>query len=441
MTPVSVFISYSREDAREKDQLCEQLVVLERANKICVWCDDAIHAGTRWEPEIEEAISKARIAILLITRNFLASSYIAAKEVPCLLARYEANQVALVPIIARPCAWKHADWLAELQVWPRSDTVWRSGRSADAALTEIVDEVAKLAQEIAQQQAADSAGNRTDPVPDTQGPPPPGAAAGQPEPAPASPVAPDPTPTRPRRSQRPRSTEARPAVETVLIPAGPFWMGCPRDDPEAFENEKPCRRIELPAYRIGKYPVTNLDYYQFVVATHHRSPGHWKGQLPKELTDHPVVNVSYAEAQAYCEWLSRVTGTQYRLPTEQEWEKAARGTDERRYPWGKEWHPDRCNSLEAEHASTTPVRAYEPRGASPYGVLDLVGNVAEWTASWYDAYPGTPSQSPFFGEIQRVVRGGAWMHSAQWTRVTFRGHYRPETRRDVLGFRIVTDEI
>lgn len=231
-------------------------------------------------------------------------------------------------------------------------------------------------------------------------------------------------------------------IETIPIHAGYFWMGCEEDDLGARDDEKPQHRIYLFPYRISKYPITNIQYLHFLKDTHHPTPSHWIDHtIPRGLETHPVVNVSYGDAVAFCRWASRVEGCTYRLPTEEEWEKAARGEDKRRYPWGDQWHLDHCNSSETELGKTTPVKAYESVGASPYGVVDMLGNVAEWTCSWYGQYPRSPSNSLYFGRIQRVVKGGSWIHPIEWARVTFRGHYKPETQRSFLGFRIVSDEV
>ena len=233
-----------------------------------------------------------------------------------------------------------------------------------------------------------------------------------------------------------------PLPEVVTIPAGPFWMGSPPDDAEAAENEKPRRREVLPTYAIGRYPVTNAEYAAFVQATDHRPPEHWPdGRVPPGLQDHPVVYVSHEDAEAYCRWLSRVTGRFYRLPTEGEWEKAARGPwpEARRYPWGDEWRPDFCNTREAGREGTTPVHQFEGVNRSPFGVVDLAGNVWEWTSSWYERYPGSTYESLHFGRDYRVVRGGSWRNGRGEARISCRGRYKPGVRRPYLGFRVVLE--
>jgi formylglycine-generating enzyme required for sulfatase activity len=229
---------------------------------------------------------------------------------------------------------------------------------------------------------------------------------------------------------------------TLLIPAGPFWMGSPPDDPRSQENELPGREVVLPEYRIGRYPVTNAQYARFIADEKAHPPDHWPdGRVPAGLQDHPVVHVSHSDAASYCRWLSRRTGKQYRLPTEDEWEKAARGgrPEMRRYPWGDEWLPGRCNTRELGRGSTSSVYEFSPAGQSLYGVVDMAGNVWEWTASWYMPYPGSTHTSKNYGQ-HRVVRGGSWENAHDRARISFRGRYEPTTKRPYLGFRVAMEE-
>jgi formylglycine-generating enzyme required for sulfatase activity len=218
-------------------------------------------------------------------------------------------------------------------------------------------------------------------------------------------------------------------------------MGSSSDDPEAYANEKPRRELDLKEYRIGCYPITNAQYARFARDSGHAPPQHWTEEwIPVGLKDHPVVNVSFDDANAYCEWLSRTTAKPYRLPKEEEWEKAARGglPDTRCYPWGDEWQPSHCNTQELGQNGTTFVCEFERIGQSPFGIVDLVGNVLEWTASWYMRYPGSLHDSLNF-ERRLVVRGGSWRHSRWDARISWRGRYEPNARRPYLGFRVVLD--
>jgi formylglycine-generating enzyme required for sulfatase activity len=236
--------------------------------------------------------------------------------------------------------------------------------------------------------------------------------------------------------------------EMIHIPAGKFWMGSNPKDEKAWDDERPQHRLYLLDYYLAKTPVTNAQYAVFVRATGHELPSHWEGgKIPDGKDDHPVVYVSWHDAVAYCSWLAEATGRPYRLPSEAEWEKGARGTDGRIYPWGNVWDKDKCNTSEGNRGSTTPVGAY-PQGASPYGLLDMSGNVWEWTSSLWGTdffnsdfkYPYDPKDGrenlQASDKIRRVLRGGAFLSSQKYARCASRNHYNPISRFRYDGFRV-----
>jgi len=251
--------------------------------------------------------------------------------------------------------------------------------------------------------------------------------------------------------------------EMVLIPAGEFLMGSdPRRDPCAGEREQPQHRLYLPDYTLSKTPVTNAQFAAFVTATGHMAPAHWTGGWPPpDKADHPVVHVSWHDALAYCRWLMekwlvasekwRVSSFVFRLPTEAEWEKGARGLDGRLYPWGDGWDATCCNAKESGADDTTPVGAY-PGGASPYGLLDMAGNVWEWTASQWGkdmkeaefGYPYNRSDGREALEVGngvlRVLRGGAFYYNAAYARAACRLRSYPDYRVRTRGFRVCGGE-
>ena len=221
----------------------------------------------------------------------------------------------------------------------------------------------------------------------------------------------------------------------VYIPAGPFIMG--GRDEDSPRNQRPAHSVALGSYFIGQYPVTNLDFYEFVENTGHGAPIHWsQGTYPSDLGYHPVVNVTWRDAQEYAGWKGA------RLPTEAEWEKAARGTDERNYPWGNRFvDGERCNGNNAIGA-TTPVNDF-PYGRSPYGVWDMCGNVYEWCADYYDedyykVGPGANPKGPDGGQ-ERVVRGGSFGETRAALRGTHREGVKEVASRSTIGFRIAMD--
>jgi formylglycine-generating enzyme required for sulfatase activity len=225
--------------------------------------------------------------------------------------------------------------------------------------------------------------------------------------------------------------------EWVEIPAGEFWMGG-----EGEYDGKPVHRVHLDTFHISRVPITNAQYRLFVEATDQEPPEHWEeGRPPKGKASHPVVYVSWHDTLAYCEWLSEVTGKAITLPSEAEWEKAARGSkDKRAYPWGDTFDATLCNSDELGLGDTTPVGIFLD-GASPYGVLDLAGNVWEWTRSLYEGYPYDPDDGrenlEAGDEPRRVVRGGAFVLTVDGVRCASRDGYDPGYRSRGYGFRVV----
>lgn len=240
------------------------------------------------------------------------------------------------------------------------------------------------------------------------------------------------------------------------VPGGPFRMGSDRArDVLAFDNELPQHTLDVETFQIGMYPVTVGEYACAVRAQALPSPHSsqragrgvsWKAQLQQPT--HPVVCVSWVEAVAYTSWLTTVTGQRWRLPTEAEWEKAARGTDGRIYPWGDQWDPTRANTGDGGPGITTPVGAYGHRGASPYGAHDMAGNVAEYCNSLLKPYPYVADRRETFttGD-NRVVRGGSWKqpmnlprHGPRSARTAYRS-YLPsgDGGFDSAGFRLVCD--
>ena len=235
-----------------------------------------------------------------------------------------------------------------------------------------------------------------------------------------------------------REVQTPPVVfDWVEIPAGPFLMGSDkRKDDQAFSSELPQHTVTLPAYRMARVPVTNEQYLAFVRATGRRMPSHWSsGRIPDGKEQHPVAYVTFADAVVFCEWASRVTGTTVRLPSEAEWEKAARGTDGRIFPWGDaKPTKDYCN-FGGDVGDTTPVGAY-PTGASPYGVLDMAGNVWERTSTkWVGNYENYRSDDSLEGDARRTVRGGSFVNNVGYVRCACRGNGYPD---DYVGFRVVS---
>ena len=282
----------------------------------------------------------------------------------------------------------------------------------------------------------------------------------------------------PQQPQTPPATMVgHDGAEMILVPAGEFIMGSDADEiarldikQELVEDEMPRHRVYLDTFYMDTYEVTNAHFQQFVHATGYRTQAeredwgwadtgaawgqvtgaNWRAPLGPGssiagLEQHPVVQVSQEDAKAYCAWAGK------RLPTEAEWEKAARGTDGRIYPWGDQFDGTRLNFCDAhcqrswqDQASNDGYRYTAPVGhyagdQSPYGAYDMAGNVREWVADWYaeNYYKTSPTRNPpgpASGE-QAVLRGGGWVNTARNVRVPFRSRLEPAHRYGYVGIR------
>jgi len=238
-------------------------------------------------------------------------------------------------------------------------------------------------------------------------------------------------------------------AEMILIPEGEFWMGSIEDkDPLARDFEKPGRKILMDPYYIDKYPVTYGQYKRFVEETGYSGEGNWMKYYSPDKANYPVVEVSWNDARAYTKWAGKT------LPTEAEWEKAARGTEQREYPWGNKWDQNKCNNKKMNkpdiinrmiimmaNRGTVPVGSF-PDGRSPYGVMDMAGNINEWCSDWYDnkyykVSTGENPSGPSSGSW-KVIRGGSWCDADQnMFRCSARYGDHPSITKGIIGFRCV----
>jgi iron(II)-dependent oxidoreductase len=253
----------------------------------------------------------------------------------------------------------------------------------------------------------------------------------------------------------------------VLIPEGSFMMGRdltddeknyripspidPRVQIEIFSYDYPAHEVNVSAFYLDEMEVSNAQYAEFVSATGHAPPAIWEGPTPPPNADRiPVTDVSYQDAIDYCAWRSeqRHDGLRYRLPTEEEWEYAARGKDAGKpnapinlFPWGDQWVENNANTKESRLDHPRNVDAY-PSGKSPFGVFNLAGNVAEWTGADFNHYPGSDRQTPrapgYLGTYQ-VVRGGGFAYPKEYAMTTTRVWAKPEDKGPKLGFRCAAD--
>lgn len=250
----------------------------------------------------------------------------------------------------------------------------------------------------------------------------------------------------PERKRRELILTLAPGVdmEFVRVPAGEFLMGSDKtEDKQADKDELPQHKVHLNEYLIGKYPVTNTQFRAFVEMTGYIRPKHWeKGVIPKGKENHPVVFVSWDDTRAFCEWASEVTKRTLRLSTEAEWEKAARGPSTssgliRLYPWGDKAPDDNLCNFNQTVGETTRVGKYSPQGDSPYGCVDMAGNVWEWTSSLFKEYPYLNEDGREDPDVEgpRLLRGGSWYVNVRLVRSALRSWYYTTHKFKHFGFR------
>lgn len=235
----------------------------------------------------------------------------------------------------------------------------------------------------------------------------------------------------------------------VQIPEGAFIMGNngrPTGEGAGDEDEQPEHKVFVKSFYIDVYETTNAHYKRFVDATGADPPLLWRnGTYPPAKINHPVVYVSWFDADAFCQWAGK------RLPTEEEWEKAARGSDGRHFPWGTPFDFKKANTpqywlakgIEVSQGSTLPVASFE-EGKSPYGLYDMAGNVYEWVSNWYLPYPGNPFPNIHYGQKNKVLRGGSWYDCLSYgcglSAPSYnRSRFTPEIKNKGFGFRCAKD--
>ena len=262
---------------------------------------------------------------------------------------------------------------------------------------------------------------------------------------------PSPAPLQPAKTSRTveglpaRAINPKDGAVMILIPPGKFIMGSDPGEPGAKADESPRRKVYLGAYYVYEKEVTNGMFLRFIEETGYSPAGRWDRDSGKKYPDHPAVYVTYVDAEAYCRW-AEVT-----LPTEAQWERAARGTDGSKYPWGNRWDSNKCNNagtkdpeLLSKMAPIVEGRGTIPGGAapgdrSPEGVMDLAGNVNEWCLDYWSAdyYKNAPSRNPAgpSSGVERVLRGGSWSLPPSRCRCASRWSGDVDSPLDDYGFR------
>ena len=429
--PVTLFYSYSHKDEGLQKELNEHLASLERIGLISPWHDREINAGVEWKGKIDERLDSADLILLLISSSFINSEYCYEKEMRRALERHKQGKACVIPIILRPCRWEHLP-IKELQILPKDALPVTKWQRIDDAFNNVVTEIQRAVEDL----------QRNRPVSERS------AAPSEPLIAlgPWSPSLESNSSGAERRVRDRddpallpdltvfKEVESPWCPEMVVLPAGEFLMGCSTEDPDNVENARPQHQVSIQRFAVGGYPVTFDEYDHFCAAV-----GRWK---PNDQGwgrgRRPVINVTWNDAKAYCEWLTAETGEAYRLPTESEWEYACRAGTTTRYAFG-----DRISTAKARYGllvwSTAEVGCYQP---NLWGLFDMHGNVDEWVEDvWHASYVDAPRDGrPWLDggtQDERVARGGgfSWAESTRlrsYSRARFK--YMESDRN--IGFRI-----
>jgi len=237
----------------------------------------------------------------------------------------------------------------------------------------------------------------------------------------------------------------------VLIPAGSYIMGSPgrpAAEGKGNEDEGPPHEVFVKDFYMDLYETTNAHFQAYIDAKGKKGPLMWRdGVYPPALTNHPVVYVNWYDAAGFCNWAGK------RLPSEEEWEKAARGDDRRNFPWGVQFSHKKANTpqhwlakgMDVWQGSTMPVGSFE-NGKSPYGLYDMAGNVYEWVSDWYLPYPENQWPNVHYGKRNKVLRGGSWYDCMSYgcglsAPVYNRSRFTPEIKNKGFGFRCASDDL
>ncbi|MEQ1911506.1 MAG: SUMF1/EgtB/PvdO family nonheme iron enzyme [Vicinamibacterales bacterium] len=449
-----IFLSYATEDREHARRIAWAL----EAEGWSVFWDRRIPPGQQFAEYIERRLKDSRVVVVLWSENSVISRWVwrearhaTKREPPTLIP-------AMIAAAAIPFEFEDIQ-AADLTAWLADHAT--DGASGLDAIFKAIDEMAPRTaappRTVTPTPASPSKAAKLRPLPPSP------IKTGRETPASASPAktaealassdTPRP-PGLPAVRRRATTSSAPPHPDQIVvaldppltllrIPAGPFLMGSDKNkDTKALDDELwpggAQGTINLPEFYIGKYPVT-VAQFNACVAARGITPSHPQTLGPR--ADHPVVYVSWNEALQYCQWLDHELlddGCHVSLPSEAEWEKAARGTDGRTYPWGEGIDPQRANYSASKLGTTSAVGSFS-RWASPYGAQDMSGNVWEWTRSLVKPYPYDPSdgREDLKADGLRVVRGGSFRYDETYLRAASRNYYDPGIQSNYLGFRVV----
>jgi formylglycine-generating enzyme required for sulfatase activity len=412
--PLRVFLCHSSND---------KPVVRELYQKLCAedwikpWLDEEeLYPGQDWNLEIEKAVEAADAILVCLSKNSITKEGYVQRELRIVLDYADYKPEGTLYII--PVRLEECDPPRRLRAWQYADYFPIEGR--ERAFQRLL---------VSLKRRADSLGlkNTVSPVGRT-----------------GSPTSEAPAAGRITNPTYPNKITLSNGMEFMRVPAGKFLMGSKAENKLAYENEHPHHTVDIPYdYWMAHYPVTNELYNAYVKDRGIKHPvDSWERKK-----DHPVVYVKWRATMAFCRWVGDLmkgdfpSGLVLRLPTEAEWEKAARGVNGNAWPWGNEFDKNRCNSIESGKGGTTLVGLYSPQGDSPYGCADMAGNVWEWTHSLFKPYPYNHNDGREREDDRvsgfRVLRGGSFNDNEINARCAARYGYNITNFYDYIGFRVV----
>jgi formylglycine-generating enzyme required for sulfatase activity len=391
-----IFISYKREDQATARKLADAL----EKEGWSVWWDPKLRAGDDFDEVIEKVLDESSCVIVLWSEMSLQSHYVRAEAAEAL------EQEKLVPVaienVTLPFRFKRLHTLKLLN--------W-DGSSGSAEFRKLVDDIREIISPPKGKTETRRTTTQSSTTIDNR---------------------------KPGSVFRDTLKDGSQAPEVVVIPAGIFKMGDIQGTGD--RDEKPVHTVNIPkSFAIGRYPITFEDYDRFASATSRPLPADWWGRGRQ-----PAINVSWNDAVEYAKWLSEQTGKRYRLPTEAEWEYAARAGTETAYWWGDEMKPGMANCVGGGRwLGTSPVGSFQ---LNPFGLYDTAGNVWEWVEDcWHKNYEGAPADGSAWLEAnggdcgRRVMRGACWGYAPLYLRTSYRLRNKANTRTATVGFRLARD--
>jgi formylglycine-generating enzyme required for sulfatase activity len=442
--PLRVFLCHSSNDKPAVRELYQKL----RAEPwIQPWLDEEeLYPGQDWNMEIEKAVESADAIIVCLSKGSITKEGYVQRELRIVLdyADYKPEgTLYLMPVRLEECdpprrlrPWQYADYFEGnrdrglqrllISLKRRADSLGLNVETLAPKKEEPIEEKKPVVEILAPKQKEKAVEVKK-------------AVVEKPKPFSIPQIS-----ANQKYTENGFLVEVLGGIEFVRVPAGKFLMGSTKENESAYDDERPQHTVDiLYDYWMARYPITNELYNAYTKAKNIKHPvDGWE-----KKKDHPVIYVNWTDAMAYCQWLNGLikgelpSGLILRLPTEAEWEKAARGTHGLEYPWGNQFDKNKCNTIEGRKGGTTPVGLYSPQGDSPYGCADMSGNVWEWTHSLMKAYPYNVKDGREDEKTSnaRVLRGGSFFNVEGYTRCAFR--HLIVNLFNYRGFRVVASPV